>query len=147
MLDEVNHWNAHGVLRTLRDAEVASILFRYLGRVLLLDMRHDYAEGPLICVDGLAGGPQERVARLKRLRPRFPNPENITLAPWVGSVGSFDRRGGLAEVSDRLRRSGYPEAIETLQRAFSALLSLEREEALALIRGDVQRTKALYQRG
>ena len=146
MLDSVYHWNVRGVLRALHSAEVVTVFFRYLGRALVLDMRCDEQDAPLIAVDTLAGGTADRVARLKRLRPRFPAPEDVTLLGWHGSVRSFDRRGGLEEVAARLRRLGYASAIGRLQQAYEELLRLEREEARSLIQGNVERTQTLYQR-
>ena len=146
LLDNIYRWNMRGVLHSLHHAEVVNVFFRYLGRGLILDFRHDDAEGPNISVDTMAAGADDRIARIKRQRPRFPTPENVTLAPWNGSVSSFEVRGGLAEVRTRLQRLAYDSAVRDLDSCYRQLLDLERDEAWALIRGEVQRTQTLYQR-
>jgi hypothetical protein len=146
MLDNVYRWNVHTVLRNMHEAQVISLFLPYLGRALIIDLRCDEAEGPLITIDALVSGPKERLDSLRRLRPRFDLPDNITLAPWLGSVSKLGSSGALADVAQRLEKMGRPEAKSDLDRAYQELLRLEREEILALIRGDVQRTKALYQR-
>ena|SRR5437879_4521106 len=146
MLDNVYRWNVQTVLRNMRQAQVISLFFPYLGRALIIDLRCDETEGPLITTDGLVSGPKERLENLRKLRPRFDLPDNITLAPWLGSIRTVESSGALAEVSQRLQRLGRPEAQADLDSAYQELVALERSEVQALIRGDVQRTKALYQR-
>jgi hypothetical protein len=146
MMDNVFRWNVHSVLRNMHEAQVISLFFPYLGRALIVDLRCDEAEGPLIRTDSLVAGPQERLERLRKLRPRFEMPSNVMLAPWLGPVRSLDTSGALADLSARLERIGHPEVTMELDRAYDALLELERGEVLALIRGDVQRTRTLFQR-
>jgi hypothetical protein len=146
LLDNIYRWNMRGVFHSLHQAEVVNVFFRYLGRGLILDFRYDEVEGPNVSVDTMAAGADDRIARIKRQRPRFAAPENVTLAPWNASVSSFDTRGGLEEVRTRLRRIGYGAALNDLNVCYQQLLDLERDEAWALIRGEVQRTQTLYQR-
>ena len=146
MMDNVFRWNVKAVLRNMHEAQVISLFFPYLGRALVIDLRHDDQEGPLITTDGMVSGPQERIDNLKRLRPRFDTPENITLAPWMGSVRSLETSGALEEVAHSLLRIDRSEAKAQLDAAYQELVALERGEVQALIRGDIQRTKTLYQR-
>jgi len=146
MMDNVFRWNVHSVLRNMHEAQVISLFFPYLGRALIVDLRCDEAEGPFITTDGLVSGPEERLDNLRKLRPRFEVPSNITLAPWLGPVRSLDTSGALADVSARLERIGHPEARSQLDRVYRELLRMERSEILALIRGDVERTRTLFQR-
>jgi hypothetical protein len=146
MMDNVFRWSVRSVLRNMHEAQVISLFFPYLGRALIVDLRCDEAEGPLITTDGLVSGPEERLESLRKLRPRFEMPSNVTLAPWLGPVRSLEQSGALADLSGRLERIGRPEAKAQLERAYQELQQLERGEVLALIRGDVQRTKTLYQR-
>ncbi|HEU0168411.1 MAG TPA: hypothetical protein VFS62_11590 [Chloroflexota bacterium] len=145
-MDNPIRWNMRGVFQSLHQAEVVNVFFRYLGRGLIVDFRHDDVEGPNLSVDTMAAGADDRVARIKRQRPRFAAPENVTLAPWNGSVSSFETRGGLDEVRTRLRRIGWNAALKDLDSCYRQLLDLERDEAWALIRGEVDRTQTLYQR-
>lgn len=145
MMDNIR-WNVQAVLRNLHEAQVMSLFFPYIGRALIIDLRHDEMEGPAIAVDGMTSGPQERINSIKKLRPRFDAPDNLTLAPWLGPVRSLETTGALAGLADRLERLAQPEAKADLDRAYLELLAAERGEVLALIRGEVSRTKTLYQR-
>lgn len=146
MMDNVYRWNFRTVLRNMHEAEVISLFLPYLGKALIVDLRYGEGEGPVITTDGLVSGPQERIDKLRNLRPHLELPSNITLAPWLGPVRSLESSGALAEVAGRLERIGHPEVKADLDRAYGHLLALERGEVLALIRGDVERTKTLYQR-
>jgi hypothetical protein len=146
MMDNVFRWNVRTVLRNMHEAQVISLYFPYLGRALIIDLRCDEAEGPLITTDGLVSGPQERLENLRHLRPRFDMPNNFTLSPWLGPVRTLETSGALADVAARLQRLGRPEAEDDLRDAYETLRKLERGEILALIRGDVQLTRTLYQR-
>jgi hypothetical protein len=145
MLDNIR-WNVQAVLRNMHEAQVMSLFFPYIGRALIIDLRHDELEGPAIAVDGMTSGPRERIDSIKKLRPRFDTPDNLTLAPWLGPVRSLETTGALADVSIRLERIARPEAQAALDGAYRELLEAERAEVLALIRGEVKRTKTLYQR-
>jgi hypothetical protein len=146
MMDNLFRWNFRAILRNMHQAEVTSLFFPYLGRALIIDLRHDEVEGPVITIDGMVSGAQERMDSLKRLRPRFDIPHNLTLAPWLGSVRSLETTGALADVAGRLEAMGHPEVKRDLDNAYGQLLQLERGEVLALIRGDAERTRTLYQR-
>jgi hypothetical protein len=146
MMDNVFRWNVRGVLRNMHEAQVISLFFPYLGRALIVDLRCDEAEGPFITTAGLVSGPEERLEHLRTLRPRFELPKNIALAPWLGPVRSLDTSGALADMAARLERIGHPEARSSLDGAYRELVQLERGEILALIRGDVERTRTLFQR-
>jgi hypothetical protein len=146
MLDNVFRWNVRSVLRNLHEAQVVSLYFPYLGRALIIDFRTDKAEGPLIAIDTLVSGPQERIESLKRLRPRFETPDTVAVSPWLGPVRTLESSGALAQAAKRLQRLGWVESELQLAETYDRLKALERSEILALIRGDVERTKTLYQR-
>ena len=99
MLDNVFRWNAGAVLRSLREAAIVSLWFPYIGKALIVDLRHDGQEGPLVTLDSGLAGPQARMESLKKLRPRFPMPGNVLLAPWIGPVRSLENSGALQDLS------------------------------------------------
>ena len=146
MMDNVFRWNVHSVLRNIHGAQMISLFFPYLGRALIVDLRCDETEGPLITTDGLVSGPEERLANLGKLRPQFELPANIAIAPWLGPVRSLESSGALGDIGARLERMGHPEGRTALHSAYEDLLRLERGEVLALIRGDAERTRTLFQR-
>jgi hypothetical protein len=146
MMDNVFRWNVKSVLRNMHEAQVISLFFPYLGKALIVDLRCDEVEGPLITIEGLVSGPEERLESLRKLRPRFELPANVTLAPWLGSVRTLDSSGAIADLTARLERLGHAPLRADLERAYAELLGIEYGEVLALIRGDVQRTRTLFQR-
>ena len=146
MMDNVFRWNVRAVLRNMHQAQVISLFFPYLGRALVVDLRCNENEGPLVSIEGMVAGPQERIESLKKLRPEFETPENITLAPWMGPVRTLESSGAIEELGRRLRATGHEHASDRLDQAYLELASLERGEVLALIRGDAKRTRTLYQR-
>jgi len=145
MMDNIR-WNVQAVLRTMHEAQVMGLFLPNIGRALIIDLRCNELEGPVIAVDGIMAGAQECIDSLKRVRPGFESPENLTLAPWLGPVRGLDETGALADLAARLDLLGRPEAKGALDRAYAELLEVERGEIMSLIRGDVQRTRTLYQR-
>ncbi len=145
MMDNILGWNVGALLRNIAEAEVVSLYFPHLGRALVVDLRHDETDPPLIVIDGMVAGPRERMDSLKHMRPRFEPPQTLTVAPWLAPVKSMESSGALAAVGRRL--AAVSDADERrLGRAYAELLTIERDEVWALIRGDEQRTRTLYQR-
>ncbi|MDE3076359.1 MAG: hypothetical protein KGJ86_13135 [Chloroflexota bacterium] len=139
-------WNMQGVLKTLQEAEVMTLILPLFAKALMIDLRHNEREGPFIAVDGMVGSARERMRSLERLRPYFPKPTNVMIAPWWGFVRSLESSGALPELRERLRRLGFPQACDQLQQAYRDLLKQERTEIMALVRGDPEKTRTLWQK-
>ncbi|MGH2519187.1 MAG: hypothetical protein ACRDF8_05235 [Chloroflexota bacterium] len=144
MMDNV--WNVQGVLRHVHEAQVMTLLFPLMSKVLVIDMRTNERDGPFFEVDDVVGGPRERVRSLQRWRPRFPAPENIAFGQWWSSVKALAEAGALEDLAGRLERLGSDGAKARLDRAYRQLLACEREELLALIHGDPERTRPVWPR-
>jgi hypothetical protein len=81
MMDNLYLWNADNALRSMRRAEVLSVYFPCLGKVLVVDLRHDAQDGPMVAIEGPVSSSEERAASIQRLRPRFPLPADLTMVP------------------------------------------------------------------
>ena len=52
----------------------------------------------------------------------------------------------MEELRQRVERAGFPEGRVRLEKAYQQLLRSERDEMLALVRGDSSKTRTLWQR-
>ena len=128
------------VIRSVKGAEVLSVFFPALRRSLIVDTRFDADNGPLVRLMPMARSPQDRMRSIRRMRPAFPRPRNLTLVPWQRFVSSLVSSGVWASVLDRVRESGDAEALAECEKALAELVELEREETAAAIRGDNHHT-------
>ncbi len=124
------------VRESLASAEVISVFFPLLQKVLLVDTRHDEVEGPMVKVATVAASMEHRVRALRRMRPRFDRPQNITLIPWPKYVDTFLNMGVWEMIADRLRETGHQETVEQGERALARLRRMEKGEILAAITGE-----------
>ncbi|MGH2531926.1 MAG: hypothetical protein ACRDJW_06420 [Thermomicrobiales bacterium] len=123
------------VIEAVRASEVLSIFFLRIDRSLIIDMRRHGNGGPAILLDGMVATPEERLASFDRLRPGFPIPERLTLAPWAGAVHVFAETGILDAVIDRCRFEGGEGLAEAARTLYQELLRLERRALRDLVRG------------
>jgi len=88
----------------------------------------------------MATSPEARFRSLRRLRPRLPRPQSITVIPWPRYVDSLVRLGVWQRLLQRFAETGYREPVEACGRILGELRRLEREEMVEVIRGDSYRT-------
>ena len=62
------------VLRVIDSANVLVVRFAILDKRLLVDLRTNEQEGPLVAMVPKASSVEDRFRKLKQLRPRFPLP-------------------------------------------------------------------------
>ena len=122
------------VAEAIRTHDVLTFRFSTVDKRLLADFRSTALEGPLLRTVDPAGSARERYASLKKLRPRFPNPEQIVAIWWPRSVAAFERGGVWAKLLARLREGGGTD--EGSEAVFAELLQLEREHTRNAIRGE-----------
>src|SRR5581483_7138612 len=120
MMDNILGWNVGALLRNIAEAEVVSLYFPHLGRALVVDLRHDETDPPLIVIDGMVAGPRERMDSLKHMRPRVEPRAGCRRTP----AGRGERRGRTA-TGTRLRRAADDRArrsvgVDTRGRAANA---------------------------
>ena len=130
------------VKETIDDAEVMSLFFPSLRKSLIIDVRTNEKDGPMVRVMPMAASPQERLRGLRRMRPGFPRLRSLTLIPWLRYIDSLETTGVWERVIDRLSKAspGNEELLATCEAALKELKDLEKAELLAVVRGDNYRT-------
>jgi hypothetical protein len=128
------------IRRNLDTAEVITVWFPLLRRTLLVDTRHSETEPPLVRVVPTASSVEDRLRSLKKLRPRFPTPESVTLVPWPKYLESLRTLGLWDGLLARLGAIGPPSVLQDCDRVWRALAQLERDEIEAALRGSGYRS-------
>ena len=124
------------VMQNIERAEVMSVFFPTFRRSLIIDTRYKEDVGPLVRLMPMARSPQDRMRSIRRLRPEFPRPANLTLVPWQRYVGSLISSGVWDKILDRLEESGDEGALVACDEALKELRQLESDELTAAITGD-----------
>jgi hypothetical protein len=122
--------------RHLAQSEVFGFYFPLLRRTLLLDVRTNEVDPPMVIVVPMVNSLEERLRSLKRLRPRFPRPDAMVLVPWPKYVGSLRRLGIWDLVLQRVGEAGGDAARQRCEEAFRELQQAEREQLRKAITGD-----------
>lgn len=128
------------IIEAIREGDVICIFFPRLGKTLILDLRHTIETPPAVFLDNMVSNARERLESLQRLRPEFPMPDEVRLAPWVGFVRSLEETGVTAAILDRCRETGNAEIVGECQDALDKLVRIERQIVRAIVRGDTTRT-------
>lgn len=124
------------VLQNVQRSEVMSVFFPTFRRSLIIDTRHNDDAGPFVKLMPMAKSPQDRMRSIRRMRPGFPRPTNLTLIPWQRYVSSLVASGVWDRILARVEESGYQDALEACEKALDELRQLERDELTAAITGD-----------
>ncbi len=123
------------VLRTVRQAEVITFRFLTVTDRLLVDNRYTELDPPMIRLVEPAGSVEERFRSLKRLRPRFRLPDRINAIAWPLTVRAIQEYGIWDAILERIAREGFPEVAQRSSAVLHDLLTRERREVLAAVRG------------
>ncbi|MFN8535626.1 MAG: hypothetical protein U0556_18975 [Dehalococcoidia bacterium] len=132
--------NFDDIERNFDRAEVISVYFPLLARTLVLDLRTDESSEPFIRVMPMVGSIEERYRILKKLRPQFSQPEEITLVPWPKYVESLVRLGLWDRLTRRLRDGGFYGSLADAGQALDELRELEHATVQSAIKGRGFRT-------
>ena len=124
------------VIDSIKEAEVISILFAMLRKSLVIDLRPNDEDPPIIRLAPQSRGPEDRLRYIRRQRPSLPRPTNVTMFPWSKSVDSFVRLGIFDQLMQRAADTGYPALIQECENALEELRRFERAEMIAVIRGE-----------
>jgi len=116
--------------------EVIALYFPLLRKTLLMDMRSNDLDGPMIRVVPMANTPEERFQSLLKMRPRFGRPDTITIIPWPKYVQSLVDLGIWEHIVRRLADAGSPQSVRDSERCRNQLRKLEREEVQRAITGE-----------
>jgi hypothetical protein len=124
------------ITKVIDTAEVLVIRFAIIDRRLLVDARHNQAEGPLVRLVPRADSVEERFRHLKQVRPRFPLPERIMSFMWPCHVELLQTSGVWQHIVDRLAALGYDGTAKACEAVYQELLAEEKAQVLAAIRGE-----------
>ena len=132
--------NIDDLLRAIREAEVLSFFFPLIRKSLIIDTRVSSEEQPMVRLAPQAGSLEERYRSIRRMRPSFPRPDNVTAIPWPKYVQSLVDCGAIAALQRRLESLGDHAPIRSLKRALAELRRLEQQELALAIRGEEYHT-------
>ncbi len=123
------------VIENIGEAEVMSVFFPAFRRSLIVDTRFNSSAGPFVRLMPMVRSPQDRMRSIRRMRPEFPRPANLTLIPWDRFVDSLVASGVWDRIIDRVRESGDETALESCSRALTELRKIEHDELVNAITG------------
>jgi hypothetical protein len=124
------------VNRNLDVAEVVALYFPMLRKTLLMDVRTNDVDGPMIRVVPMAKTPEERFQSLLKMRPRFGKPDSITIIPWPKFVHSLIELGIWDHIVRRYAELGSPDMVRECDRCFVQLQKFEDNEIRNAITGE-----------
>jgi len=133
------------VMRAVEAGEVVALYFPLVRKTLLIDARSTAVDGPLVKIVPMVSTPEERLRALRKLRPRFPRPDSITIIPWPKYVASLQRLGIWERIVGRFVNLAFPEAVRQCEAAYEELIALEQEEILHAVSGDGY--ESMWERG
>ena len=124
------------VMGMVAKSDVLVVRFSTVSRRLLLDFRHNGQEKPFVSLVRRARSAEARFKELGKLRPGLELPEEIITFQWPNPVASFERLGVLTRITERFCSLGFNEVAESCRRTFKEMLTLERAELAAAVRGE-----------
>jgi hypothetical protein len=124
------------IIKVIDTAEVLVVRFAIVDKRLLVDARRNEEEGPLIKLVPRATSVEERFRHLKQIRPRFPLPERIMSFMWPRHVELLQKSGVWQRIVDRLEALGGAGTGDQCEAAYQELLSEEKAQVVAAIRGE-----------
>ncbi|MSQ14706.1 MAG: hypothetical protein EXR50_02440 [Dehalococcoidia bacterium] len=123
------------------NADVLALGFLRIEKRLLIDKRYDALDSPMILIVDQVASVEERLRHLRRLRPRFPNPERFTFFIWPLSVSSLESLGVWGRILKQCRASGYTKEVDNqAEEVIRDIRSLERRETFEAIAGPKYRS-------
>lgn len=140
MMDSDYQLDMVEVRRHLEETQVVGFFFPFIRRTLLLDTRTSAADQPMILVVPMVNSVDDRMRSLKRLRPRFPKPESMTLIPWPRFVAAIQRLGLWELIERRMVALGGEAMHDRCSEAFTELLREERTQIKNAIVGEGYQT-------
>ena len=124
------------IVKNIDDAVVMSLFFPTFRKAVIIDTRSNDEEGPMVRIMPMAASPQERMRSIRRLRPKFPRLETLTLIPWPRYVDSLVRMGVWERVVKRIRDAGREDAVALCDSLLEQLRHMEREELASVVLGE-----------
>lgn len=110
--------------------------FPLLRKTLLMDLRSNDVDGPMIRLVPMANTPEERFQSLLKMRPRFGKPDSITIIPWPKYARSLVELGIWEHIVRRYAEVGSPKMVRECDKCYAELTRLEQEEIRCAITGE-----------
>ncbi|HWO94113.1 MAG TPA: hypothetical protein VNL92_05055 [Dehalococcoidia bacterium] len=129
-----------GIIRTIQSADVMTFRFVILSERLLFDTRSNELDGPMLAIVPRVDSAEERFRSVRRLRPRFANPERISTLWWPRRVESLVSTGVWDAIMRRIIESPFPRCSEVAQRTLGDLVQLQQSEIRHAITGEGYRS-------
>jgi hypothetical protein len=127
------------IIAAIRTGEVICLFFPRLGKTIIVDLRHSDVEPPAVFVEAMVGSPEERLKSLERLRPEWPLPEEVRLAPWFGFVRTLQESEICAVLLERCGAAGGAEFVERCRAALEEMRAFEARYVRGVMRGELSR--------
>ena len=134
-MEQEYHLDLEDVQRRVAAADVITLFFPLLSKTLLVDLRANSIDPPLVRIVPSVRRQDERLRALRHLRPRFAAPACLTSLPWWASVAGAKRSGLWQVMVDRLTEHVGSRAELLLECCYRELLVNEREETRRAILG------------
>jgi hypothetical protein len=123
------------IAKTIRTHDVIVLRFVTVGQRLLLDFRCTEIDGPAVRLVDPVKSVQERYANLRKIRPRFRDPEKIVMVYWPRFTRSLGETEAWREVNARLVDAGFPESVREAEHALAEVVQAEAEHQRSAILG------------
>lgn len=123
------------ITSTIRTHDVVVLRFVTVGQRMLLDFRCSDIDGPAVRLVPPVRSVQERYANLRKIRPRFRDPEKIVMVYWPRFTRSLGETEAWSAVNQRLVESGHAESVREAEQTLTELVELEHEHQKAAVRG------------
>ncbi len=135
MVDNDFNIDLSEIASTIRSHDVVVLRFVTVGQRLLLDFRCSDIDGPAVRLVEPVKSVQERYASLRKIRPRFRDPEKIVMVYWPRFTRSLGETEAWREVNARLVEAGHPESVREAEQALAEVIAAEDAHQREAVRG------------
>ena len=123
------------VFEMIDRAEVLVVRFPLFEKRLLMDARKS-ERGPQLLLAPRVQSLEERYRFLRESRPDAAVPDRLMFVPWPKRVESFIASGGWDRIVGRVEQVGGGGPVADYEALLDEMRGLERDEALAAVKGD-----------
>lgn len=135
MMDNDYGLDISEIIRTINSADVMTFRFLIISQRLLIDMRTNDRDGPMLTLVPRATSVEERFRGVKQLRPSFEAPENIISIWWPRYARGLSTSGVWDALLHRIVTLGFPGVAERAAEVLKEVCTLERAEVRNAISG------------
>src|SRR5687768_18531281 len=110
------------ILNAVDTAEVLVVRFPFIDKRLLVDLRVDAIDPPVITLVSQASGIEERFRSVRQARPRLPLPDRIISFHWPRHAELLQTTGVWEHIVRRFKDSGHQGIERRCDEAWRAML-------------------------